>query len=183
MKYRQVVTVALVISLVTLCLSVPVQAQEDDIPQLVYVGGTVNVEPMSSFAFNWSWWGLDEGISLSFYYTTNNHSYPLHCSVNNTKYNILEVYDYFFLYQWNSTDFPTSEELWWFTFTNVANVTVTLEVAVSYDIPKPARGIDFLFILFVIGAVTWGGTIITLGVVHHVRRKRERADTEGEVRS
>lgn len=180
MKYRQGLTVVLAIALVMLCLSVPVQAQEDE-PHLVYLGGTVNVEPMSSFAFNWSWWGLDEGISLSFCYTTNNHSYPLHCSVNNTKYTILEVYDYFFLYQWNSTDFPTTTELWWFTFINAANVTVTLEVSVSYDIPKPAQGIDFLLILFVIGAVTWGGTIIVLGVRHYIRTRRERADPEGEV--
>ena len=182
MKYRQGITVVLLISFVMLCLSVPVQAQENA-PQLVYVGGTVDVEPLSSFAFNWTWWGLDEGISLSFYYTTNNYSYPLYCSVNNSKYNILEVYDYFFLYQWNNTDFPTRIELWWFTFTNAANITVTLEVAVSYDIPVPPQGIGILTILFWVGAVGWAGTIITLGVVHYVRTRRERADTEGEVRS
>jgi hypothetical protein len=176
MKYRAI----LVVALVMLSLSVPlVMAQEDPEPQqLVYVGGTVDVEPLSTFAFNWSWWGLDEGISLSFYYTTNDQSHPVYCSVNNTKYNLLETYDYFYLHTWNRTDFPARAELWWFTFTNIANTTVSLEVAVTYDIPEPEEGVNYLQVLLILGVSTWAGTIVILGVGYYIRARRERAELD-----
>jgi hypothetical protein len=158
----------------TAVASVPITASADN---FIHKGGTINIEPFGDFAFNWSWWGLDEGISLSLYYTTNDPNSPIYFSINNTEYNIMEKYDYFFMYQWNRTDFPARAEVWWFTFSNIANTTITLEVAVHYNMPdpdaptEPEPQIDYMVVMASILTII----VIFLGVVFRVRTGRRRA--------
>lgn len=140
---------ALVVVLLLVCLvSVPtVQAQENtEPPHLIYAGGTVNVSALSSFVFNWTWWGLNRGIELRLTYTTNDPWLPLRLKVNDTERVIFEHYDYYLTHSWNQSKFPEEEIVWWFTLSNIANESVTVEISLFYDV-RPATMIIAAYLL------------------------------------
>ena len=154
---------------------VPVEAQGSDNGP-IYRGGTVIIDPLSEYVFNWTWWGLDYGNWLSFYFTSNDMSTPLYLTMWRymNVHPTIEVYDYQYTHIWNKSlgQFPSSNEVWLFRMQNIANKSVNVTIGFYYNVTIPNMNPSG-YILFTAEFVV--GTACLLLIVGEVlvRRRRE----------
>lgn len=139
---------------------------------VIYKGGSLSLVPLGSTTINWSWWGLERGNTFQFWFTTNNDSLPVNCHAENEQsWVILSVFDYFYIRMWNKTQFPLTEEVWFFEFSNPHNKTVNVTVGMQYDIdPVDMNAIYATWIA--IGIIAGVAIGVLIGVIRYRREQR-----------
>jgi len=168
----------LVVLLIMSILAMPVNAQEEGV---IWVGGAFTIEAQSSFMFNWSWWGLEYGNWLSFYYTSNDPTTPINLTVWHEGTLLFQVYDYHYERLWNKSlgQFPESNQLWWFKYENLASQEVEVHTGLYYNITSPTgnpKGYALVTASFIMGT---GLLLLIAGEIFVRRRTYTKRELRG----